>query len=284
MPDFCFKILLVGFAFCGGCSNPQRGAEHARVTFAAMDVGQGLSQILIADTSCVVFDMGDSSVADQWLQSYRFFGSPHIAAIVISHPHMDHYGGLLALKHIQSFSGTIVIGMADDTACYCDFIGSNAKNIHFRKIAQGDTIAALKGVGVGCLWPPFEQVFSDAREGWVNRNSLVFKVTHGYASAFLSADVDTTALASLCTTWGEALAADILVLAHHGAKNGFSPPFYGYVNPEVAIVSCGANNGYGHPSQDVVTYLIQEMGATVRETRFEGDIIAVSNGFYWDWK
>jgi beta-lactamase superfamily II metal-dependent hydrolase len=54
--------------------------------------------------------------------------------------------------------------------------------------------------------------------------------------------------------------------------------------PEVAVISCGAGNTYGHPDSTVTRFLSLQMAARIFDTRFDGTITGVSNGEYWQWR
>lgn len=73
------------------------------------------------------------------------------------------------------------------------------------------------------------------------------------------------------------LDSDILKVGHHGSKTSTSEEFLAAVSPEVAIISAGRKNRYGHPHQDVLDRL-KEFGIEVMRTDRDGDIRLASNG------
>jgi len=76
---------------------------------------------------------------------------------------------------------------------------------------------------------------------------------------------------------GQDVGADVLKVGHHGSKYSTSKEFLAAVSPRLAIISCGANNRYGHPNQEVLSNL-QEFAINVKRTDQLGDIKVVSNG------
>jgi len=73
------------------------------------------------------------------------------------------------------------------------------------------------------------------------------------------------------------VASEVLKVAHHGSKYSSSPEFLAMVGPQLAVISCGANNTYGHPNQEVLSNL-QNFAIIVKRTDQLGDIKVVSDG------
>ena len=76
---------------------------------------------------------------------------------------------------------------------------------------------------------------------------------------------------------GAELTADVLKAGHHGAANASSEEFLREVNPRLAVISCGENNRYGHPSPETLRRL-QEAGSQVCCTAWEGAVKIASDG------
>ena len=70
----------------------------------------------------------------------------------------------------------------------------------------------------------------------------------------------------------KAIPCDILKVGHHGSDTSSSEEFIDYINPKTAIVSCGKNNKFGHPSKSVVSTL-NKKGIQIRRTDLEGTIV-----------
>ena len=64
---------------------------------------------------------------------------------------------------------------------------------------------------------------------------------------------------------------DILKVGHHGSKTSTSDAFIKWIKPEVGIISCGKNNKYGHPHQEVLN-ILKKNNVKVRRTDLEGTI------------
>ncbi len=275
--------------YCLSCSGIGSNSELSEIagdyTFAILDVGQGLSQIGVKDDKAVVWDMGDLNKFTQWQDGYTRLGTPFIKAIIISHGDMDHYGGLQALPDTTPFSGLVVTSPYEDTAALRAFAVNWTASIRFKTVKQGDTLAVLDNLYIECLWPPY----GTETEQWVednftkNRLSFCFKVVYGNTSVLITSDIDTVSEDKIVEAYTYSLSSDIVVVPHHGSRGSLYSLFYGYINPQSAIISCGLSNKYGHPSDDVVKLLAFQMLVTVLDTRYDGHILGRSNGEYWVW-
>lgn len=290
-PTFFFKILItlscaLGILSCAGIGGDNDSdSESGQLTFAVLNVGQGLSQAAVVDEKAVVWDMGDVDEFTKWQDGYGSLGAPQIDAMVISHGDMDHTGGLKFLPADVSFSGLVVVSPYEDTASLRAFAVNWSSLIRFRIAKQGDTLALIKGAYMECLWPPK----SPETDQWVqdnfdkNRLSLCFRVEYGTTSFLLTGDIDTVAMEKLAERYCFALNSDIVVVPHHGSRGSLHSLFYGYVNPSIAVISCGLNNQYGHPADEVVRLLAFQMMVTLFDTRYDGHVTGTSNGEYWEW-
>jgi competence protein ComEC len=157
-------------------------------------------------------------------------------------------------------------------------------DISFTTIAQGDTVEGLSGVHIECIWPP--RALNEVRplpDSLKNRFSLCFLVRYGGTTVIITSDIDTMAERSLAEGFGYRLASDIIVVPHHGSAGSADDVFYGYVNPDVAVISCGIGNTYGFPAKKVMDLLYQ-MKVRPYITATTGTVTAISNGYYWDYR
>jgi competence protein ComEC len=107
------------------------------------------------------------------------------------------------------------------------------------------------GVALWVLWPPAIPVEGDDAS---NENSLVAKLVYGDFSVLLTGDAG-IASESTWLAQGLPLASTVLKVGHHGSANSTSSGLVGAVNPEWAVIQVGADNTYGHPTQEVLDLL-----------------------------
>jgi competence protein ComEC len=267
--------------FLAGCAPDRPGDYGTEFTFVVLDVGQGLSQVAFTDSAAVVWDMGPPEAYAAWRSSWQTLGSRRLSAIVISHAQMDHMGGLQLLDSAMDFSGVVIVSPHEDTAFIRAHAGFWRDRIRMAVMAQGDTIGLIGGVHAACLWPPAANVVpADLQGDTANQYSFCFKLTYANTAALITSDIDTVAEQQLAAVYRWGLKSDILVAPHHGSAGSVGSSFFGYVDPAWTVISCAAVNPYGHPSERLYNMLYQ-MRSTALTTFERGNVIARSNGEYW---
>ncbi len=239
-----------------------------------LDVGQGLSVVIRTHRHTVVFDAGPrlGTAGDAGervvLPFLRAVGRSSLDAVVISHPDADHAGGarsLLAGLPVDTLwmpSGTALRSGAGSTVVE-----------PARESCERGRGWEMDGVQFTFVHPGAGRV---TRRGRTNRTSCVLKVTVGGHAVLLAADIDRLAEASLVAAERGApvsmLAADVLLVPHHGSQSSSSDAFIDAVHPTVAIVSAGYRNRFGHPRRRVIerytarniAFLRTDLGGAVR--------------------
>jgi competence protein ComEC len=281
---FVSSLTAAALLGCGlSCTgNPPGRAEP--FTFAVLDVGQGLSQIGVRNTRAVIWDVGPADSVLRWRADYAALGSPAIEAIAISHNQEDHAGAARFLDPNLSFTGRVVVSPFEDTAALRAGFGPWSDRIFFSVKRRGDTVGGLEGVLTECLWPPEDADPGLAADGdTLNRYSFVFRLSFGETSVLITSDIDSAVEHRLCASEAGHLASEVLLVPHHGSSGSVDQLFYGYVDPGLAIISCGADNPYGHPAPELYD-IFYRMGISYRTTFESGNVVGKSNGFYWAWQ
>lgn len=99
----------------------------------------------------------------------------------------------------------------------------------------------------------------------VNNNSLVLLLDYKGTRILLTGDIEEEAEEELLAAYGHLLRANILKVAHHGGATGTSWKLVSATRPELAVISVGKNNRFGHPAPIVLENL-EQAGAAVRRT------------------
>jgi len=267
------------FVNCG--DNPVNSGGDGRFTFVIADVGQGLAQFGVRDGRAVVWDIGPPNQYASWRAAYNNLSRPRIESIILSHSDADHFGGLRHLDRGIDWSGAVVVSPYEDTAKIRAGSGIWSDRVTFSFCVAGDTLKYLDNVEIICLWPPDGidiELPLDGRER--NHYSLVFSVRHGYSRALITSDIDSAAMTAIAARSGYALNAQILSVPHHGSAGSVNRLFFSYVSAETAVISCAAQNSYGHPSPSMITELMHQ-GARLMFTYLDNTVTFVSNGYYW---
>jgi competence protein ComEC len=275
-PNLPFKMILLWLTFfIVSCMEPIKIDDSFR--FTIVNVGEGLAQIGSIGGHSIIWDIGPAEGFDNFLNAYNHLGKPLIETIVISHTHLDHCGGLALLDSTIPWTGCITVSQYEDTTYLRMLAVQWCRKISFKVIKKGDALKSLSNIQISCLWPPPEmpQSISNSNE---NPFSLVFSIHYGLTRCLIASDIDSV-VQKLLVTDGEDLQSDILVIPHHGSAN-YAQIFLQNVRPIYAVISCSEDNSYGHPSTNLLSYLLF-VGAKVFLTFSDGTITFNSNTFYW---
>ena len=255
------ELLAVVLLFCS-CTGAK--TEHTVTTFAVLDVGEGLAQIVCEGDSAVCIDVGPSSGAAGWLDGWEKIGAPKITTIILSHGHEDHIGNIGLLDKTVTGRISIVISPFQDSVEICDSMPAHKGRLSFRRISAGDSLQIFSGVTARCLWPPYGFDTAGKDE---NAFSLCLKITDVTTSYLITGDIDSTSMNCIADSLHEQLCSDVAVVPHHGSSGSFSTLFWGYARPEYCAVSCGIGNSYGFPALSIMEFLSQTIGCAIFDTR-----------------
>ena len=260
------------------------GAPHGVLRATFLDVGQGDAALVdLPNGEAILIDAGGivgspvdvgARVVAPTLRSRR---RGDLAAVLLSHPHPDHFGGL--------FSGTraIRVGSAWDTGQgeregvagdYARFLAKMREG-RVPILHPGELCGArsLGGATIEIL-APCPQATPDRGP---NDNSFVVTVGFGKRRFLFAGDAEHEEETDLVAGSGPRLHADVLKIAHHGSRTSSTAAFLAAVHPSEAIVSVGSRNRFGHPHPTTLSTLAAA-GVRVWRTDRDGEVIAETNG------
>ena len=255
--------------------NPSASAAAAENTVDAplevhfIDVGQALSVLVECDGKFMLYDGGnvdDGSLIVSYLQSQ---GVEQLEYVFCSHAHEDHVGGLAAaLAYFPAYHVYSPVTEAG-TKCFQDFVKYTRQQGLQVEVPAVGTMWPLGGATVTMLGPVAQ--YSDT-----NDTSIVLRIDYGSTSFLLTGDMEKTAESDLVNS-GANLKADVLQVGHHGSSTSTGYAFLSAVLPEMGIISCGANNKYGHPHEETLS-ILRDAGVDVYRTDLQGTITIGSDG------
>jgi competence protein ComEC len=252
----CSAIILLGW----------RQPEGLQIDF--LDVGQGDSICIRTENgSAYLIDGGstsESGLGQYTLIPYlRSQGISTLDAVFITHADEDHYSGILELLTMGADNGIRIrrlilpdIDVADrDQEWSVVFEALNAsKEVIPVSYIHADTSWQEQELTFTCLHPPLGYQTQES-----NCYSLCLLVEQSDFSLLLTGDVEGEGermLQQALTKHG-LNHLTILKAAHHGSGNSTTEGFLDQTNPDIAVISCGEDNPYGHPHPDLLERLRQ---------------------------
>lgn len=285
-------------------------ASGGELTVRVLDVGPiNGDSILITGPSgkTVLVDAGDTTKGKAVVDALKRNNIQQLDYFIATHPHPDHIGG-----SAEVFKAVKVLNVIDNgqepsgfpsatpspankpvkpvksvakkppsiTKFYDDYKAAVTASGAQHDIARPGTKYDLGGGALLTVLAPFEPFFTkdQMRTGGnePNANSIVLRLDYGSFSMLLAGDAEEQTEHRLMTKELD-LQTRVLKVGHHGSKYASSGDFLQRVKPEIAIVSCGAWNRYGHPAQSVLDRL-KAANVKLYRTDLHGEITITSRG------
>jgi competence protein ComEC len=246
-----------------------------------LNVGQGDSILVIAPGGkSVLVDAGTPGSGKVVLNAMRRYNVKQIDLMVATHAHADHIGGADEVLRATKVSTVLDSRVPNTTKNYEDFLTAiNESGAKYVAASPGQKFD-LGGNATLTVLAPIQPFFTDAqlRSGAnePNANSVVTRLDYGDFSMLLTGDAEAETEERLMKT-GANIRAKILKVGHHGSRYASSEKFLRQGGFETAVISDGAENRYGHPSQDALNRL-KALGIKLHRTDLEGEITIVSRG------
>jgi competence protein ComEC len=233
----------------------------------AIDVGQAESTLLVTPEGRTVlvdaagslgpwesdFDFGENVIAPYlWSR-----GLSHLDAIVLTHSHSDHIGGMPGV--VASFHPREL------------WLGPNPETPALRRLKRAmeneQAMVIRRNAGERFVFGGAAFEVMAPSDDWrvaltpANNDSLVIRVSFGKTSALLTGDVDKKVERELVK---QQIRAEVLKVAHNGSATSTTPEFLSAVRPQFAVIFAGAHNSFGHPRREVLERLAQSHVVTYR--------------------
>lgn len=263
-------ILLLAFALPVLADSPTMS-----VTF--LDVGQGdCAWIRTVDSLDILIDGGPQAAGPRVRDYLTGRGVTDIEYMILTHPHADHVGGLVAVLQTLPTGGIWHNGEHAPTTIYQSFLDAvAAAAVPTVLVEAGDTQMLGCCTSVSIANPP------QPLEMDTNNNSVVLRITYGEIDFLFTGDAEAEAESRMLAWYSDLLDVEVLKVGHHGSDTSSTAPFLAMVSPEVAVISVGEGNRYGHPAQDTLDRLAAA-GARIYRTDLHGDVeIRATASRYW---
>jgi competence protein ComEC len=244
---------------------PPPPPEGLRLTM--LDVGQGDAILLQVPEGAVLVDQGppEAEVATQ----LRRLGVESLAALVLTHPQRDHVGGaaeVLEELHVAAVLDPLIPAPSPDQEAA--LAAAEEHRVPVVEARAGERFR-VGGLRMRVLWP-------DGRAppgGDPNDSAIVLLASYGRVDVLLTADAEGNVTVPLRPP-----DVEVLKVAHHGSGDPRLPDLLRLVRPEVALVSVGRGNRYGHPDPTTVDALADFPGLAVYRSDLDGRVTIESDG------
>ena len=247
-------------AVCGALALLQAGLSSvapvasllpAPPRLVVLEVGQGDASVVQGRSAALLVDAGGArggfdAGSQRVVPALRALGARRIDLLIATHADLDHRGGIPAvLAALPVGELWLPWGTASDPHFAALLDAARAAGTPVREVGRGSPTRRLGDLRVEPLWPP------RGGTGARNARSLVVRVTSGAGRrVLLPGDLDAAAEAELVALQGD-LAADVLLLAHHGSRGSSSDAFLARVAPALAIASAPCRGRFEMPHAEV---------------------------------
>jgi competence protein ComEC len=259
-------------------------ATGNRFVVSCLDVGQGDSMLLQMPTGeNVLIDAGVPAEGKRVLGYLRDRHVANLDMVIMTHPHSDHIGGLPEVLKNIPVRLVLDSGMPYPSRTYHTILGLIDEKGIALKLGRPGMQKDYGPVHMDIL-APIMPLFKEGKrqshghhaESAANNNSIVTRWRYGNFSLLATGDAEQSALDRLMNA-GANLQATILKVAHHGSRYTSGLAFLKRVHPEVALISAGLHNDYGHPHLETLERL-KQVGARSYLTAQVGTITVTSDG------
>jgi len=275
---FILSLSLLGLLVDGTLWSLHRYLHHTlRTSF--LDIGQGDAavvelpdgQVMVIDGGGFAsedFDTGEAILAP-FLRSQKI---GRVDILVMSHPQLDHYGGLLYLAEHFSPRELWFNGEQSQGARFVKLMEvASRKGIILRTLCRESLPLLQARVSFQILHPPCTNNGLDT-----NNASLVLRLSYGATSLLFTGDIEAEGESVLLSS-GKTLPSEILKVPHHGSRTSSSLEFIEAIAPTVAIASLGTNNRFHFPAEEIVQRY-QRHGSHWLRTDQAGTVTVISDG------
>jgi len=229
-----------------------------KLRVSILDVGEGDAILISQGSQQILVDGGPNpNKVCLELGKEMPFWDRTIELVVLTHPEADHVTGLVEVLQRYQVEQVMESSRENDTEIYWEWQRLIEEKGVKQTIAQaGQQIDLGYGITMEVLHPGEEPLEDTNSE--LNNNSIVLRLVKGKVSFLLTGDIEQEAEFDLIARRAN-LRSTVLKVAHHGSDTSTTPEFLAVVNPQLAAISAGEDNPFGHPNDDVINRLEERL-------------------------
>ena len=254
------------------------GDKNLHVYF--LDVGQGDSTyVRTVNNHDILIDGGpDSSILSELGEVMPLWDNK-IETIILTHPHADHVVGLIEVIKRYKVDEIITTNETHTSNEYIEFLNQIKINNISLKIVELNSVKEIDAnTKIEFIWP--DENYKTSSNDNLNNSSIVGKLSFDKFNLLLTGDIEIDAENLILENNKSKLEnINVLKVPHHGSKNVLEN-FISEINPDVAVISVGQKNKFGHPSKNILE-LLTKMKTKIFRTDNNGRIEIISNGKYF---
>jgi len=250
-------------------------SQRGKLSVSFLDIGQGDAIFIEAPNgNQMIIDGGRGKVVLSQLSAVMPFFDRSIDVVLATHPDADHIAGLIDVFPRYDISLFLESGVLHETGITesLERVAEEEEGLVRVLARSGMRIHLGGGALLDILFPDRDVSGMES-----NMGSIVARLSYGETSVMLTGDSPIAIEEYLVSHFGGALHSTILKLGHHGSKTSSALSFISAVSPDVAVISAGKDNSYGHPHQEVLDR-IATVGISSVSTIDLGMIQFVSDG------
>ena len=247
--------------------------EDGNLHLKVFDVGQGDSIFIRTPSGYkILIDGGPNDKVLDHLGAELPFYDKTLDLVVLTHPQADHLTGLIDVAKTYKIKQLWISYGENTTAQYDDWTNVlDSEGIKPRLIWSGDQINFPDSTVLKVVWPKEKTSYTD-----LNTTSVVLYLDYKDFEALLTGDADQ----QVQPYAGNISNIEFLKVPHHGSKTALRPDYLTRISPEISVISVGAKNRYGHPSQ-ILLNLFDKSKTNIYRTDQNGTVEIVTDGTSW---
>lgn len=234
-----------------------------------IDVGQGDSIFVkLPNGENLLIDAGDNDAGVDVAGYLKDLKVKEIDYLVATHPHSDHIGGMDDVINRFDIGTMYMPDVTHNTYTFSSLLDAIEENDVKLKVAKaGVNILKQESLSIDIL-SPNGRTYED-----MNNYSAVLKITYGDTAFLFMGDAEKDIENKLKSN----LKSNVIKVGHHGSYTSTGEKFLQRVSPEVAVISVGEGNDYGHPHDEVIERL-KRHNIKVFRTDYDGTVVIGSDG------
>lgn len=260
-------------------SNNQQNSEIEGLNSKEMevhflDVDQGLCILVKLGDEVLIYDGGERDTSSQVVAYVKDLGITEIDYMISSHYDSDHVSGLIGCLNAFDVKNVFGSNYEHNSKLYGSFIDAvKAEGLEMQYPEVGTEYSFGEAV-ITILSP--EEISKDS-----NANSVAIKLTYGESDFIFTGDADYGSERDMVAS-GIDIDCEVLSVGHHGSASSSSSIFLENTTPEYVVISCGKENSYGHPHEEVME-LLENMEIDVFRNDVQGTVVATTDGKSITW-